>query len=249
MEIKHGHNMKIQYCSNYEEMSQSACDSIIRDLKISPNQLLCLATGNSPTGTYNKMVNICQEHPEYFKELSIVKLDEWGGLNDDDPVSCETYLRNKILLPLQIPDNQYISFQSDSKVPEEECERIQKEIDEKGPIDMCILGLGKNGHIGFNEPAESLSAGCHEGQLSETSMQHQMTNAMTNKPKYGLTLGMADILLSKKIIFLVTGANKEKIIEQLLTEKITTHLPASFLWLHPNVECYIDSESLLQKTI
>ena len=244
MEIKHGHNMKIQYCSNYEEMSQSACDSIIRDLKISPNLLLCLATGNSPTGTYNKMVNIGQEHPEFFNELSIVKLDEWGGLKEDDPDSCETYLRHKILIPLQIPNNRYISFQSDSKIPEEECERIQKEIDDKGPIDVCILGLGKNGHIGFNEPAESLSAGCHIGQLSKTSLQHEMTNAMKNKPSYGITLGMADILKSKKIILLVTGVHKEKIIKELLTAKITTHLPASFLWLHTNVECFIDSESL-----
>lgn len=241
--------MKIQYCSNYEEMSQSACDSIIRDLKISPNQLLCLATGNSPTGTYNKMVNIRLEHPEYFKELNIVKLDEWGGLGDDDPESCETYIQNKILLPLHIPDNRYISFQSNAAVPEEECKRVQKEINAQGPIDICLLGLGKNGHIGFNEPADSLSIGCHVGQLSATSMQHQMTNAMKNKPSYGLTLGMSDILQSKKIILLVTGADKEKIIEQLLTAKITTQLPASFLWLHSNVECYIDSESLLQKTI
>lgn len=241
--------MKIQYCSNYEHMSWLAFDSIREDIKGSPNQLLCLATGNSPTGTYNKLVTFYQNHPAYFEELRIVKLDEWGGLGDDDPESCETYIRNKILLPLNIPDSRYISFQSNSAVPEEECKRVQKEINAQGPIDICLLGLGKNGHIGFNEPADSLSIGCHVGQLSATSMQHQMTNAMLDKPSYGLTLGMADILQSKKIILLVTGADKEKIIEQLLTAKITTQLPASFLWLHSNAECYLDSESLLQKTI
>ena len=241
--------MKVQYCTNYEEMSQRASDSLMAHLKAKSNQVICTATGYSPEGMYHKLATIYKDHPEYLNAITIVKLDEWGGLSNDDPDTCQTYLINKILLPLQIPDNRTISFQSDSKVPEEECKRIQKEIDDKGPIDICVLGLGKNGHIGFNEPAESLSAGCHVGQLSETSMQHQMTRAMSHKPKYGLTLGMADILKSKKIIFLITGSYKEKIIEQLLTAKITTHLPASLLWLHPHVECYIDSESLVQKTI
>ena len=82
-------------------------------------------------------------------------------------------------------------------------------------------------------------------KLSLDSLQHQMTNAMFKKPSYGMTLGMANILQSKKIILLVTGSNKEKSIDKLMKGKITTHLPASFLWLHSNVECYIDSESLL----
>ena len=244
MVIKHGLKMKIQYCSNYDQMSNLACNSVLTELKVSSNQLICAATGNSPTGIYKLLSDINKEHPEYFRKTNIIKLDEWGGLSKEDTDSCEFYVRYKILQPLQISDNRYISFKSDADFPEEECKRVQLELDEKGPIDICILGLGKNGHIGFNEPAASLTRGCHVGELTKTSMQHQMTSSMKTKPTYGITLGMADIFNSKKIILLITGSDKEKIIEELLTEKITTHLPASFLWMHPNVECYIDNECL-----
>ena len=239
-------DMNIQYFSNYENMSQMAFDSILSDLKFRSRQFMCVATGNSPRGTYNKLADIYNEQPNIFKEVSIVKLDEWGGIRPSDAQSCETFIRHKILEPLKISDDRFVSFKSNPTSPEKECKRVQKEIEEKGPIDICILGLGKNGHIGFNEPEDSLSPNCHVVQLSIDSLQHQMTNAMHEKPSYGLTLGMGDILQSKKIILLITGSNKEKIIDKLFEEKITTHLPASFLWMHPNVECYIDSESLQQ---
>ncbi|HEX9827715.1 MAG TPA: galactosamine-6-phosphate isomerase [Flavobacteriaceae bacterium] len=236
--------MNITYCENYDHMSQMAYDSIISDLKLKSGQLICTATGNSPTGVYEKLSALYKSNPEYFKAISIVKLDEWHGINANDPSSCETYIRHKILEPLHIPDDRFIAFKSDTDSPERECDRIQKEIAEKGPIDLCILGIGVNGHIGFNEPAESISAFCHVGELAKTSMRHQMVNDVKIKPRFGLTLGMADILHSKKIMLLITGAHKENITEQLLTKKITTHLPASLLWLHSNMECYIDSGSL-----
>jgi galactosamine-6-phosphate isomerase len=225
-------------------MSQMAYDSIISDLKLKSGQLICTATGNSPTGVYEKLSALYKINPEYFKDIGIVKLDEWHGINPNDPSSCDTYIRHKILEPLHISNDRFIAFKSDTISPETECDRIQQEIAEKGPIDLCILGIGINGHIGFNEPAESLSAGCHVSQLEQTSMQHHMVNDVKTKPRNGLTLGMADILRSKKIMLLITGAHKENITEQLLTKKITTHLPASLLWLHSNVECYIDSECL-----
>ncbi len=242
MVIKPGPNMKIQYCNDYDDMSQMACDSLITQLKTRSNQLVCVATGNSPSGVYKKLGNIYKNHPDYFKELSIVKLDEWGGLDDDDPNSCEYYIKHRILKPLHISINRYLSFKSNAKDSQAECDRIQSQIDGKGPIDICILGLGQNGHIGFIEPSELLSFGCHVGQLTQSSKQHQMTQNMSNKPVYGLTLGLGDIFKSKKIILLVTGENKKNIIEQLLTKNISTQLPASLLWLHNNVECFIDSE-------
>lgn len=236
--------MNIIHCENYDQMSQWAHDSIVSDLKHNPKQLLCLATGNSPTGLYNLISATYKTQPQYFKDFNIIKLDEWGGIDLNDPSSCEFYLRKHILKPLEILEDRFISFKSNTDTPEKECERIQNELDEKGPIDICILGIGVNGHIGFNEPADSLSANCHVGPLAQTSMQHQMVDKISDKPNYGLTLGMAEILQSKKIILLITGSNKEKITKQLLTKNITTHLPASLLWLHSNVECYIDLESV-----
>jgi len=236
--------MKIQYCTDYEEVSQAAFDSFYNALKQDSKLSICVATGQSPTGVYERMAKNHQDEPERYTALQVVQLDEWFGLSSDDPSSCEYYIQNKIILPLNITEDRYLSFKNDAVAPEAECIRVQKELDICEPLDVCILGLGKNGHLGFNEPAATLSDVCHMSRLSETSVQHSMTKTMTNKPQYGLTVGMADILRSKKIILLVTGLGKEDILAQLLTQKITSQLPASFLWNHSNVECYIDSESL-----
>lgn len=237
--------MKLHYCSNFDQMSQYATENIIADLKANSKQLICTATGASPIGLYQNLADINIDNPGLFDEVQILKLDEWGGISSNDPNSCESFIQSKILKPLDITEDRYISFKSNSHFPEKECEKIQEELNTNGPIDICILGLGKNGHIGFNEPAEYLSKNCHVAQLSYTSQQHEMMKSLHIKPSYGLTIGMADIIQSKKIILLITGCGKKTVIEQLLTGIITTKLPASFLWLHSNLECYIDSNSIL----
>ena len=158
----------------------------------------------------------------------------------DDPGSCETYIQDNILQTLNIGKERYISFDSNPESPEKECDRIRKELEQQGPIDICLLGLGQNGHIGLNEPAASLIPHCHVASLSEASLHHQMTGMMSSKPGYGLTLGMTDILLSKKIMLLITGAGKKDVIAQLMSKKISTWLPASLLWEHADVECFVD---------
>lgn len=236
--------MNIKYCADYDEMSQLASDSIVSDLKKHTKQLICTATGNSPTGTYERLANHFKVNPNGFNELVIAKLDEWGGIDSNEKSTCESYIQAKIVQPLKISQERYIAFNSNPVSPKKECERIQLALGKKGPIDICILGLGRNGHIGFNEPANTLTPNCHVAELTAASLNHQMINALGKKPSYGLTLGMADILSSNKIILLVTGAKKKEVIEKLLTKKISTYLPASFLWLHDQVECYIDAEAV-----
>lgn len=221
-------------------MSRSCAKSVIEALKVNPKQLVCTATGNSPTGVYQEWTKAYKTEPKLFEQLKIIKLDEWGGIAMDDPGSCETFIQDNILQKLNIGRDRYISFDSNPDSPEKECDRIQKALEQQGPIDICLLGLGKNGHIGLNEPAASLTPHCHVTSLSEASLQHQMTAMMGSKPGYGLTLGMTDILLSKKIILLITGAGKKDIISQLMSKKISTWLPASLLWEHADVECFVD---------
>lgn len=236
--------MNIEYCTDYEEMSQRCSNTIIEIVKENPDLLLCAATGNSPEGVYQNLAATFLQKPELFINLRIMKLDEWGGIPASDPNSCEAFLRQHILQPLNISAERYMSFEGNATSPEKECERIQAELQKNGPIDLCILGLGKNGHIGFNEPADALTPHCHVARLSQDSLQHQMANAMQNKPIYGLTLGMADILRSKKIVLLLTGSDKKHVIDRLLTQQVTTQLPASFLWLHPNVSCFVDLNAM-----
>ncbi len=236
--------MRIHYCSGYEEMSRLAYETIVSGLQKNPDQLMCAATGNSPIGVYEKLERAYEDDPDLFVRLRIIKLDEWGGTSPKELSSCETFIHQKILSPLHISKDRYISFKSNPVSPEKECGRMRDQMLKKGPIDLCVLGLGKNGHIGFNEPADALTPHCHIARLSKESLQHQMTKTMGDKPTYGLTLGMADILRSKKIILLVTGSNKKNVIEKLLSKRIDTYLPASFLWLHNDVDCYMDMQAM-----
>jgi galactosamine-6-phosphate isomerase len=235
--------MKILKPDNYDDLSLEAASLIIWELKKNKNALLCAATGGSPTGTYAALKQQFDLNREVFSGLRVIKLDEWGGLPKNHPSTCENYLQEHLTGPLQITRDRYISFLSDPKDPVEECGRIAQELKKAGPIDICILGLGMNGHLALNEPGTSLEAGPHVAKLSDTSLTHPMIGANDTKPSYGLTLGMADIFQSACILLLISGAKKKAITGALLNGQISTALPASFLWLHPNVVCMIDEEA------
>ncbi len=237
--------MRISYFDDYGSMSQRAADLLLTALKAKKDLLVCAATGGSPRGLYERLAENYLKTPHLFENLSILKLDEWGGIPLTDPHSCHSYLQEQVIKPLKISPDRYVAFNSEAENVENECARIQQEIDRLGPIDICILGLGKNGHLGLNEPADFLQRDCHIAQLSTLTMQHEMVQSMAQNPTYGLTLGMTGILQSKKIILLIAGTNKENDIKSLLTQQITTQMPASFLWLHGNVECLIVSNNTL----
>jgi galactosamine-6-phosphate isomerase len=232
--------MKLEQFDDYDRMSQKAKELIVEELSEKKNTLLCAATGKSPTKIYELLENEFEHQPELFSELRIVKLDEWGNIAMDHPKTCEYYLQNHLIAPLKIPQNRYISFLSNSDDPNAECKRVQAEINRNGGIDLCILGLGMNGHIALNEPADFLQAHCHVANISEVTLQHPMASGMQKKPAFGFTLGMADILQSRKILILIHGINKSAIANEFLSGRISTRIPASFLWLHPNVICLAD---------
>jgi len=195
-------------------------------------------------GTYDFLVKAHQRQEDLFAAIQILKLDEWGGLNMDDPATCEVFLQTHLLRPLQINPSRYISFNSNPADPKGECKRIRDELSVRGPIDICVLGLGLNGHVALNEPADALEPETHPAKLSARSIQHSMLTGLKKKPSYGLTLGMADILQSKMILMLISGKEKKEITRLFLTGKISTRLPASFLWLHANVICLISRDAM-----
>lgn len=231
--------MNIKYCRNYKEMSQIAADTVVEVLKKGSGKSLCVATGQSPKGTYRNLATTYIKHPEHFKDLRIVKLDEWGELPNSNPSSCDFYVRQELLSPLHISELNYISFNGNADLPQRECDRVEQLLLDLGSIDIAVLGLGVNGHIGFNEPTDNLQLKCHIANLSPESLNHQMIKSMSIKPNYGLTLGMENILQAKKIILLITGVNKKNVTEQLLAKVVTPQLPASYLWQHDNVDCLI----------
>jgi galactosamine-6-phosphate isomerase len=232
--------MKITYLDNYAALSENAAQLIATEVQKNPELLFCAATGGSPTGMYAVMA----KDKAIYSKMRVIKMDEWGIIPLSHPDSCESYLEKHLLKPLDIAKERYITFDTAPELVESECRRIGKFIKENGPLDICILGLGKNGHIAFNEPAEVLNPDFHKAVLAESTIAHDPTLSQGSEPAYGLCVGMEGIMQSKKIIFLVTGKGKQDAVKRIMEKKIGTDCPASFLWMHPNVECLIDSSAI-----
>jgi galactosamine-6-phosphate isomerase len=232
--------MRITRCDNYDEMSRRAAQRVVDEIAAKPDLAFCAATGNSPSGLYQGLSRRYGADPALFARLRVIKLDEWLGVAPDDPVSCEHYLRNRLLDPLQIAPQRYVGFDSTAADASAETKRIQVAIERGGGIDVCILGLGVNGHVALNEPADWLSPHCHIAELAATTSQHGLLSGTGGKVRYGLTLGVADILNARKIVLLVAGNGKEQATAALLDGKVTTRMPVTFLLLHPDVEVFLD---------
>ena len=230
--------MNISYFTNTTEMAKNAASIVIAEATRNPKLLLCTASGSSPLPLYERLAMKAQENTKLFRETRVIPLDEWVGLPTEEG-SCHAYLKKHILTPLQISKDRYYGFDPAAENFEEECGRIKNILEHQGPVDICILGLGKNGHLGFNEPADVLHPHCHIMNLAPHTQQHIMIADIPFKPTKGLTLGMNDILSSKKIVLLVSGKEKEEAKQKLRSAEISTQSPATFLWLHENVECLI----------
>jgi len=236
-------NPSIRVCDNHESLSREAMEGIISATVEKADLLLCAAGGSTPLRTYQLLAQQRARAPQTFQSLRVIKLDEWGGLTMDNPCTCEQQLRTLLINPLGISNDRYLGFNSGAPEPEAECERIRIRLSAEGPIDLCVLGLGLNGHIAMNEPAESLKPAAHVAQLTAATLAHPMLANCGSKPSFGLTLGMDEILASRKILLLVTGAGKRGPLRRLLQHEISTQFPASFLWLHPNWTLLCDREA------
>lgn len=231
--------MEFTCFSDFSLLSQTALAWITGEVSASPELLFCAATGNSPGLLYELMVRESRFHPALFNRMRVIKLDEWWGMPPDDPRTCEVYLQQKLIRPLGISQNRYISFASDAPDPDEECLRVRSALEGEGPIGVAVLGLGKNGHLGLNEPGPALEPHCHRAKLSPETRQHSMLDRPGAEPESGLTLGMKDILSSEVILLIVSGSGKEEALDRLRSGKITTDCPATLLWTHPRVHCLV----------
>ena len=234
---------RLEILATHEAMSRRAAELVLAELRANPRMLLGAATGSTPTRAYELFVQSALSEPGVARELRLIKLDEWGGLAMDDPATCEVYLRRRLIEPLGITPDRYLSWNSRPADPLAECDRVATWLHRDGPIDLCVLGLGTNGHLAFNEPGESLTPGPHVATLSETSLRHPMLRDTAGRPQYGLTLGIADILRSRRILLLVSGAGKAEQLRRTIEGPITTQFPASFLRLHARATILCDRDA------
>jgi galactosamine-6-phosphate isomerase len=232
-----------QEFADHEAVSQGAAQWIVDGLREKSDALLCLATGATPMRAYQLLAQRAAAEPGLVNRCRIVNLDEWGGLALDDPASCGQSLRTMLITPLGLADR-YVEFDSLAADPQAECARVATWLERQGRIDLCLLGLGLNGHLGFNEPADELQPHAHVANLSQASLAHAMLRDRPDRPTYGLSLGMADLLQARRVMLLVTGSEKQAAMRRLLSGRITTQFPASLLQMHPETTLLCDKAAL-----
>lgn len=224
-----------------ETMSAAAAAWLASELRTQPGLLTSLATGASPRRMYELLATRARQEPALFAQARWIKLDEWGGLPMSDPATCETFLRERLLDPIGVTPDRYFGWESRPEDVQAECRRVADWLAAHGPIDVQILGLGANGHLGFNEPATELQGGPHRAQLSPASLSHAMLDRSKGRVAYGLTLGMDDILQSRRILLLVSGARKASQLLRLFTGGVSNDFPASWLQRHADVVVFCDA--------
>lgn len=224
----------IVVCDDAESLSRKAARRVLTALANRPDLLLCAAGGSTPLRTYQVLARHRERQPKVFRRLRVVKLDEWGGLPTGGPGTCEQQLQSHLLSPLGVSGKRYFGFRSDPPDADLECHGVSRRLAAEGPIDLCILGLGMNGHVAMNEPAPALQPQAHVARLADLTLRHPMLAEAKSIPMFGLTLGMAEILAAREILLLVSGASKREPLQRFMGREITTDFPASFLWLHSN---------------
>lgn len=218
----------------------AASRHVISIIRKKPDALISVATGSSPTGLYEELAARFRVEPALFDRVRWIQLDEWLELRRDDPGTCETCLRRYLIEPLRVPPERFCGWRSDASDPEGECDRMARWLGANGPIDLQILGLGLNGHVGLNEPASGLVSGPHVAVLSEASSRHPMLTECEIRPTRGMTLGMRDILESREILLLVSGEHKATQLRRFAVGEVSSWFPATMLRGHPALSVYCD---------
>lgn len=238
--------METILCKNYAEMSKTAADLVIKEITGNPACILGLPTGSSPIGMYNNLVNAYKDGLADFSNVKTFNLDEYYKIDKKHPNSYYYFMHEIFFNHININHANINIPDGSVDDPEEECRNYDRKLLEAGGIHLQILGLGCNGHIGFNEPDSELCSYTHVAKLSEETVManSRFFSSPSKVPKYAITMGMASILKSKKIVLLATGQNKTYVLDKLFSNKISTLVPVTFLNLHPNVTILIDQEHI-----
>ena len=233
--------MRIILCSSYEEISNKAAELVASQIMLKPNCVLGLATGSSPIGMYKKLTEMNLD----FSEVTTFNLDEYYPISRDNVQSYYYFMNEHFYSKVNLkPENIHIPNGQTDDV-EAECSAYDALIEQSGGIDLQILGIGQNGHIGFNEPDSSLNSATHLTGLSKSTIEAnaRFFDNEADVPKYALTMGMSTILKARKIVLLASGKSKHKALSELFDNSINTSVPATMLKIHPDVVVICDKEA------
>lgn len=231
---------KLIYAENYEEMSLLAADMMLRIVRENPRAALVIATGGSPKRAYRIFCERVLAEKIDVSEVTFIKLDEWLGLSPENEATCEFFIRNELLDPLGIKEEKYIRFDSLAADTEAECEKFEKAYAALEQIDLVILGIGKNGHLGLNEPDERLLTNAHTMDLDTKTKTHEMLTHAGAEVTKGISMGLGEIFRGKEIMLLAAGGEKAHLKDYLTNSEITTAVPFTLLKLHSGCTCFVD---------
>ncbi len=237
--------MQTIICKNYEEMSQAGARIIASQLTLKPDSVLGLATGSTPIGMYSILGELCAKGEIDFSRVSSYNLDEYYPISPDNPQSYKYFMEENLFSKVNIDRARTHIPSGNSADPEKECKEYDELVAASGGVDIQVLGIGQNGHIGFNEPDEYLLTGTHVTGLTESTIKAnaRFFDSIDEVPTKALTMGMATIMTAKKIILLANGKAKHDAVKALLDDKITTQVPATLLKLHADVVLICDEEA------
>lgn len=228
--------MRILETRNYAEMSALAAEMIAAQVLLKPRCVLGLATGSSPIGTYEKLVEAHKAGRLDFSQVRTVNLDEYCGLPGDNPQSYRYFMDHHLFSQVNISrENTYLPNGTAEDMAEESC-RYEALVESLGGVDLQLLGIGHNGHIGFNEPTDSFPPVVHPVALTESTIQanSRLFSRVEDVPTQAITMGIGTILKAERIL-LIAGADKQDILKEALYGKVTPWVPASVLQLHRDV--------------
>ena len=237
--------MKLIRVENYDEMSSRAAQLVEQQMLENSHSVLGLATGSTPLGLYEKLIEGVRERGISYRHVQTVNLDEYCGLSGDHPNSYRHFMNEKLFQYIDIaPENTHIPNGKALPV-EAECRRYEALIDEIGPPHLQILGMGTNGHIGFNEPGTSETSQTHCVQL-EASTRNNNARFFSDRdrvPTHAITMGIQSILKSERILLLASGKKKAQAVKRFLDGRVSKDFPASFLWKHNHVTLIVDRDA------
>ena len=237
--------MNLIIVENYDEMSKLAASKIKEVMGEKSNAILGLATGSTPIGTYKELIRMNKAGEIDFSNTTTVNLDEYIGLSETNEQSYRYFMNTNLFDHINIDKSKTFVPNGLAKDIEEEGANYDRRIDELGGTDVQVLGIGANGHIAFNEPDEVLIAGTHKTGLTESTINanSRFFDSIDEVPKTAITMGLGQIMKSKKILLLANGNNKAEAIKELLSGKITTKNPATMLQMHRDVTLIVDKEA------
>lgn len=233
-------SLEIRILPDYDAVSQVAADEIEGLLRVKPNAVLGLATGETPRGMYREL-RLRQPNCAHVRTFN---LDEYAGLSPDHPGSYAFYMHQELFDHVNFQADNIHLMRGDVADPGAECQAYEEALDRAGGIDLQVLGIGRNGHIGFNEPADAWSDGVHVVTLAEST---RIANAPSfggdpgQVPAQALTMGIGNIMRAGRLLLLATGEAKADILAQALTGPVTPRVPASIVQQHASVLVLADA--------